>query len=147
MMKVKSKQKFTFPYSISIDNEISCGQFYQLPQKLQIFGMTVTACWYLQNAMSFSFCHVLLFHGSNTRIFFDVMYVFVLLIYRINPPRKYSEGVHCTVHFTVLCTIKFLRCHKMQKINIIFHTGEFLFHSNIFLPMVKTRLLTVTLLR
>ena len=55
--------------------------------------------------------------------------------------------VHCTAHFTVLCTVIFLRCHKMYKINIIFHSVEFLFHLNIFLPMIKTRLLTVALLR
>ena len=84
--------------------------------------MTVTACLYLLNAMSISFCHVLLFHGSNTRICFDVTAILRDLSYRIYPPRKYSEGVHCTAHFTVLCTVIFLRCHKMYKINTIFHT-------------------------
>ena len=81
------------PYSISIDNEISCGQFYQLPQKLQIFGKTETACMYLPVSMSISFCHVLLFHGSNTRICFDVICILRDLSYRICPPRKYSKGV------------------------------------------------------
>ena len=55
--------------------------------------------------MSFSCCHVLLFHGSNTRICFDVTAILRDLSYRIYPPRKYSEGVHCTLYSTLYSTV------------------------------------------